>query len=53
MTPGKIYECSKLQKFVSKSFWFLLNFENVNKNIIKSANFFVIVFNVQKEDAHW
>ena len=31
MTPGKVYECSKSQKFASKSFWFLLNFENAGK----------------------
>ena len=30
-TPRKVYECSKLQKFVSKSLWFLLNFENAEK----------------------
>ena len=34
MTPGKVYGCSILQKFVSKSFGFLLNFENARKNVI-------------------
>ena len=42
MTPGKVQGCSKLQKFVFKSFWFLLNLKNARKNICKSTNFFVI-----------
>ena len=41
MTPGKVYGWFKFQKFVSKSFLLLLNFENARKNILKSANFFV------------
>ena len=39
MTSGKVYGCSRLQKFVSKKFWFLLNFENAQKRIIESAKF--------------
>ena len=34
---------SKFKKFVFKSFLFLKNFENAQKNIMKSANFFVFV----------
>ena len=40
---GKVYGCSKLQKFVSKSF------ENAQKNVLYPRTFFVIVF-VQRED---
>ena len=50
ITPGKVYERSKLQKFVSKSL------KMREKNISKSANFFVrycfLLYNVQSEDAH-
>ena len=33
-----------------KSFLFLKNFENAQKNIMKSANFFVLFYSVQRED---
>ena len=36
MTPGKVYGCSKLEKFVSNKFRFSSNFENPRKNMIKS-----------------
>ena len=38
--PRKVYGCSKLHKFVSKSFWFLSDFEKSRKNITISAYFF-------------
>ena len=44
MLQGKVYGCSKLQKFVSESFKFLLNLENAKKNNIKSAIFFCYSF---------
>ena len=48
MTPGKVNRCSKWQKYVSKSFRFLLNFKNARKNIIKSARPIFIVSIVQR-----
>ena len=45
VTQGKVYDWSKFQKFVFKSvFLFLQTFENVRKNIIKSANFLYCLF---------
>ena len=49
VTPGKVYEWSKFQKFVFKSFMFLQNFENAQKNIMKSQTFFVLFVILYKE----
>ena len=47
MTPGKVYERTKFQKYCLKVF-ILVKFENERKNIMKSANFFVFVLYCSK-----
>ena len=41
MTPGKVYERSKIQKLASNKIRFSLNFENPRNMFIKSLKFFV------------
>ena len=51
VTLGKVYELSKFFKFVLKDFCFV-KFLKCAKNIMKSANFYLFLFNtVQREDA--
>lgn len=45
-TPEKIYECSELQRGVSKTFGFLKNFENPRTSVV-----YVLYFK-RREDAH-
>ena len=45
MTPGKVYRYSKLQKFVSKLFYFYLKFFFISQtNIMKSVKFSYFCF---------
>ena len=44
-----MFEWSKFQKLASNKIWFPLNFENPLNFFIKSANFFVLFYNVYKE----
>ena len=50
MTPGKVYGCSEFQKVVSKSFRFFKNFEIAQTNIIKSANFCLLLFYIVQRE---
>ena len=49
VTPGKVYGCSELQKFVNTHFWFLLNFENAQKTSLNLRNFLLSFFLLYKE----
>ena len=49
MSPEKVNEWSKFQKFATKKIQFLFNFENPRFLKIKSAKFFLLLHNVYKE----
>ena len=47
MTPGKIYESSKIKKIISNKIRFLLNFENSQKNFVNPQFFVLFCFVLQ------
>ena len=52
MTPGKVYECSELKISLPTKFIFKI-FENQRKILLNSQTLFVIVlYSVEREDAH-
>ena len=44
MTPGKVYGCSKLQKFVSKVFDFCKSLKMREQIWVNPRNFFIVNF---------